>query len=154
MGDLVAAELPRYKKLLEEGEENWRSLTASLLADSALLSDPKVVADLAADLLWDGYQAPSVRSEHPGGGGVRIDLQHRLAGGERGRPHRLRAGVSPQPERLPGEIRAGAGARLGTGGPAKSRPSVGRSLQIISSRRGPARFCRSGQRAQKRRFPD
>src|ERR1017187_1482136 len=60
MGDLVAAELPRYKKLLEEGEENWRSLTASLLADSALLSDPKVVADLAADLLWDGYEPLTV----------------------------------------------------------------------------------------------
>ncbi|MGA2016259.1 MAG: hypothetical protein ABSH26_04840 [Opitutaceae bacterium] len=60
MCDLVEAELPRYKKLLEDGDENWRSLTASLLADSALLSDSKVVADLAADLLWDGYEPLTV----------------------------------------------------------------------------------------------
>jgi hypothetical protein len=53
MDDLVAAELPRYKRLLDEGEENWRSRIASLLADPALLSSPAVVEALAADLLWD-----------------------------------------------------------------------------------------------------
>jgi hypothetical protein len=54
--DMVVGELPRYKQLLEEGEDNWRSMMASLLADPALLTSVKVVDDLAADILWDGYQ--------------------------------------------------------------------------------------------------
>jgi hypothetical protein len=56
INDLVVAELPRYKKLLEEGEGNWRSILASLLADPVLLSSPQVVDDFAADILWDGYE--------------------------------------------------------------------------------------------------
>jgi hypothetical protein len=61
INDLVVAELPRYKKLLEEGEDNWRSMVASLLADPALLGSVQVVDDLAADILWDNYQ---VLTEH------------------------------------------------------------------------------------------
>lgn len=59
LGDLVFAELPRYKKLLEGGEENWRSQLASLLSDSTLLSDPPAVEAFAADVLWDGYEVVS-----------------------------------------------------------------------------------------------
>jgi hypothetical protein len=55
INDLVVAELPRFKKLLEEGEANWHSMIASLLADPVLLGGAKVVDDLAADILWDGY---------------------------------------------------------------------------------------------------
>lgn len=55
INDLVVAELPRYKKLLEEGEDNWRSMLASLLADPVLLSSLATVDDLAADILWDDY---------------------------------------------------------------------------------------------------
>ena len=58
--DLVVAELPRYKKLLDEGEENWRSRIASLLADPALLSSPALVEALAADLLWDDCEPLTV----------------------------------------------------------------------------------------------
>jgi len=56
INDLVVAELPRYKKLLEDGEENWQSLLASLLADPALLSQARTVDEFAADILWDGYE--------------------------------------------------------------------------------------------------
>jgi hypothetical protein len=55
INDLVVAELPRYKKLLEEGEGNWHSMLASLLADPVLLASPEVVDDFAADVLWDDY---------------------------------------------------------------------------------------------------
>jgi hypothetical protein len=58
--DLVAAELPRYKKLLDEGEENWRSRIASLLADPTFLSSTEVVEALAADLLWDNCETLTV----------------------------------------------------------------------------------------------
>lgn len=54
LGDLVFAELPRYRKLRDEGEDNWRSLTASLLSDPVLLADPKAAAQFAAEILWDG----------------------------------------------------------------------------------------------------
>ncbi|HEY3756719.1 MAG TPA: hypothetical protein VGL42_11270 [Opitutaceae bacterium] len=56
LGDLVFAELPRFKKLRDEGEDNWRSLTASLLSDPVLLADPKAAADFAAEILWDGSE--------------------------------------------------------------------------------------------------
>lgn len=56
INDLVVADLPRYKKLLEGGEENWRSLTASLLGDPALLGHFKTVDDLAAEILWDNCE--------------------------------------------------------------------------------------------------
>lgn len=55
INDMVVAELPRYKRLLEEGEDNWRSMLASLLADPVLLGSVKVVDDLATEILWDGY---------------------------------------------------------------------------------------------------
>jgi hypothetical protein len=55
VNDLVVAELPRYKKLLEGGEDNWHSMMASLLADPVLLGSVKIVDELAADLLWDSY---------------------------------------------------------------------------------------------------
>ena len=55
INDLVVAELPRYKKLLEEGEDNWRSMLASLLADPVLLSSLETVDNLAAYILWDDY---------------------------------------------------------------------------------------------------
>lgn len=57
LGDLVFAELPRFKKLRDDGEDNWRSLTASLLSDPVLLSDAQVAAQFAAEILWDGCEA-------------------------------------------------------------------------------------------------
>lgn len=54
LADLVFAELPRYRGLLEQGEENWHALLASLLADPVLLSGPEVVDAFAGEILWDG----------------------------------------------------------------------------------------------------
>ncbi len=54
LADLVFAELPRYRGLMEQGEENWHALLASLLADSVLLSSAEVVDAFAGEILWDG----------------------------------------------------------------------------------------------------
>lgn len=54
LSDLVFAELPRYRGLLEQGEENWHALLASLLADPVLLSSAEVVDAFAGEILWDG----------------------------------------------------------------------------------------------------
>lgn len=61
LSDLTFAELPRYRGLMEQGDENWQALLASLLSDSVLLSSPEVVDALAGEVLWDGS---SVLQEH------------------------------------------------------------------------------------------
>jgi hypothetical protein len=53
LADLVFAELPRYRGLMEQGEDNWQALLASLLADPVLLSGPEVVDAFAGEILWD-----------------------------------------------------------------------------------------------------
>ncbi|MGH6630132.1 MAG: hypothetical protein ACREB3_10405, partial [Burkholderiales bacterium] len=53
LADLVFAELPRYRGLMEQGEDNWQSLLASLLADPVLLSNPGIVDTFAGEILWD-----------------------------------------------------------------------------------------------------
>ena len=53
LADLVFAELPRYRSLMEQGEENWQAQLASLLADPVLLSSPDVVDAFAGEILWD-----------------------------------------------------------------------------------------------------
>jgi hypothetical protein len=54
LADLVFAELPRYRGLMEQGEDNWQALLSSLLADPVLLSSPEVVDAFAGEILWDG----------------------------------------------------------------------------------------------------
>ena len=54
LADLVFAELPRYRGLMEQGEDNWQALLASLLADPVLLSGAEVVDAFAGEILWDG----------------------------------------------------------------------------------------------------
>jgi hypothetical protein len=53
LADLVFAELPRYRGLMEQGEDNWQALLASLLADPVLLSSSEIVDAFAGEILWD-----------------------------------------------------------------------------------------------------
>jgi hypothetical protein len=53
LADLVFAELPRYRGLMEQGEDNWQALLASLLADPVLLSSSETVDAFAGEILWD-----------------------------------------------------------------------------------------------------
>ncbi len=61
LDDLVFAELPRFRQLLDEGEDNWQSIRASLLSEKVLVSDLGLVEKFAALIFWD---ANSVLTEY------------------------------------------------------------------------------------------